>query len=42
MYAGVIAESNPVDDVISFVNFSFQIVKQAEGQESDVLADVAN
>jgi hypothetical protein len=29
-------------EMISFVNFDFQTVKQADGQESDVLADVAN
>jgi hypothetical protein len=42
MDAGVITKQNPMGEMISFVNFDFETVKQAEWQESEVLADVAN
>jgi hypothetical protein len=39
---GVITKQNPMGEMISSVNFDFETVKQAEGQESEVLAYVAN
>jgi hypothetical protein len=42
MDASVITKQNSMGEMISFVNFDFETVKQAEGQESYVLTDVAN
>jgi hypothetical protein len=35
-------QAKPHGEMISFLNFDFEAVKQAEGQGSEVLADVAN